>query len=42
MELIRRCIRSGVVEHHYVGADHMETALPSFSEGLRAMWGRAH
>lgn len=42
MELLHRCIRYGVVERHFDGADHMETALRSFSEGLRALWGRAH
>lgn len=42
MELIHRCIRSGVVERHYVGADHMATALPSFTDGLKALWGLAH
>ena len=41
MGLTHRCIRSGVVERHYAGADHMGTALPSFTDGLKALWGKA-
>ena len=40
VELAHRCIRTGLVERHYAAADHMGTALPSFTDGLKKLWGR--
>ena len=39
MEFLRQYFRHGVVERHYPGTDHMGTAIPSFHDGLRALWG---
>ena len=40
MELLKRCFRSGVTEKHYPGTEHMGTAMASFKDGLRVLWGK--
>jgi hypothetical protein len=40
IELLKQCFRTGVVEKHYPGTEHMGTAMVSFTDGLRQLWGK--
>jgi predicted alpha/beta superfamily hydrolase len=40
IELLKQCFRTGVVEKHYPGTEHMGTAMVSFADGLRQLWGK--
>lgn len=39
MGSVKQCSRHGVVEQHYPGMGHMSTAIPSYKDGLQALWG---